>query len=86
MTPARNARVTDRNEEVGEADAALLRAMNDGAHGPAGGRTHVLALRVGIPTAIARRKLCRMEAAGVVRRNARLSAVNDVWWEAAHAR
>lgn len=58
-------------------DDLVIKLLRDG------GRTHHLAERLGTcnrrPEIL--RRLRKLEAAGRVRRNARLSAVNDIFWE-----
>lgn len=47
-----------------------------------GARSHQIAGHFRIPTRAVRRALMRLEAAGKVKRDGRISASNDIYWEA----
>ena len=56
-------------------DEAVLAAVGDGL------RTWAIAKKLGVSAQAARRRLNNLAARGLVRRSARYSYVNDIYWE-----
>lgn len=70
LTPARG----QGEEELCLRDRKLIEAIGDGA------RTFQVAARMGWGTPMTRRALYRLEKAGLIQRDVKHSAVNDVRW------